>query len=80
MRNVKLLVQREPAAVGSLVASILPVLVLLGVLRIDEDGIAAVVVAVNTTVGFATRLAVTPVAAQEKSPPAGAPAAEVAAG
>jgi hypothetical protein len=36
--------------------------VLLGVVRIDEAGIAAVVVAVNTIVGFATRLAVTPVA------------------
>jgi hypothetical protein len=64
MRNLKLLLQREPAALGSLVASIMPVLVLLGVVRIDEAGIAAVVVAVNALVGFATRLAVTPVAAQ----------------
>jgi hypothetical protein len=61
MRNLKLLVQREPAAVGSLVASVMPVLVLLGVLRIDEAGIAAVVVAVNAGVGFATRLTVAPV-------------------
>ena len=52
MRNLKLVLQREPAAFGSLAASILPVLVLLGVIRIDEAGIAAVVVAINTIVGF----------------------------
>jgi hypothetical protein len=62
MRNVKLLLQREPAALGSLIASIMPVLVLVGLVRIDEAGIAAVVVAVNAGVGFATRLAVSPVA------------------
>ncbi|HTE60537.1 MAG TPA: hypothetical protein VK631_09315 [Solirubrobacteraceae bacterium] len=67
MRNLKLLLQREPAAVGSLVASVMPLLVLLGVVRIDEAGIAAVVVAVNAGVGFATRLAVTPVAADTRS-------------
>ena len=72
MRNLKLLLQREPAAVGSLVASVMPLLVLLGVVRIDEAGIAAVVVAVNAGVGFATRLAVTPVAAPAGPPPAGA--------
>ena len=59
-KRFKLVVQREPAAVGSLVASILPVLVLLGVLRIDEAGIAAVVVAVNTFVGFGVRVFVSP--------------------
>ena len=62
MRNLKLVLQREPAALGSLAASILPVLVLLGVIRIDEAGIAAVVVAVNTFVGFGTRVLVSPVA------------------
>jgi mRNA-degrading endonuclease toxin of MazEF toxin-antitoxin module len=61
MRNLKLVLQREPAAVGSLAASILPVLVLLGAVRIDEAGIAAVVVAINTVVGFAVRVAVSPV-------------------
>ncbi len=60
MRNLKLVLQREPAAVGSLVASVLPVLVLLGAIRIDEAGIAAVVVAVNTIVGFTIRVAVSP--------------------
>jgi hypothetical protein len=67
MRNLKLLLQREPAALGSLVASILPVLVIVGVVRIDEAGIAAIVVAINACVGFATRLAVTPVAAQPQA-------------
>jgi hypothetical protein len=62
MRNLKSLLQTEPAALGSLVASILPVLVLLGVVRVDEEGIAAIVVAVNTTVGFVVRMSVTPVA------------------
>ena len=60
MRNLKLVLQREPAAIGSLVASILPVLVLLGVLELDEAGMAAVVVAVNTIVGFAIRVFVSP--------------------
>ena len=69
MRNLKAVLQREPAAVGSLVASVLPVLVLLGVVRIDEAGIAAVVLAVNTLVGFAVRIAVSPVTAP--SPAAG---------
>jgi hypothetical protein len=62
MRNLKSLLENEPAALGSLVASILPVLVLLGVIRIDADGIAAIVVAINTTVGFAVRMSVAPVA------------------
>jgi hypothetical protein len=68
MRNLKTLLQDEPAALGSLVASILPVLVLLGVVRIDEEGIAAIVVAVNTTVGFVVRLSVQPVARKKGSP------------
>ena len=38
-----------------------PVLVLLGVIRIDEAGIAAVVVAVNTVVGLGVRVLVSPV-------------------
>ena len=61
MRNLKLVLSREPAALGSVVASVLPVLVLLGVIRIDEAGIAAVVVAINTVVGFGIRVLVSPV-------------------
>ena len=78
MRNLKLVLQREPAALGSLIASILPVLVLLGVLRIDEAGIAAVVVAVNTLVGFAIRVAVSPRARSASAPPSQQPASELA--
>src|SRR5215203_3058058 len=52
---VPLLPRREPAAIGSLVASVMPVLVLLGIVRVDEAGIAAVIVAVNTIVGFYIR-------------------------
>lgn len=78
MRNLKLLLQREPAAVGTLVASILPVLTLLGVISITEEGIAAVVVAVNAFVGFAVRLMVSPVAAEHAANPAPAPQPEPA--
>ena len=60
MRNLKSLLQREPAAIGTLVASILPVLVLLKVLTLDEAQVAAIVVAVNTVVGFGVRLVVVP--------------------
>jgi len=60
VRNLKSLLQREPAAIGTLVASILPVLVLLGVLTLDEAQVAAIVVAVNTLVGFGVRLVVVP--------------------
>jgi mRNA-degrading endonuclease toxin of MazEF toxin-antitoxin module len=80
MRNFKLLLQREPAAVGSLVASIMPVLVLLGVVRIDEAGIAAVVVAVNTVVGFGVRLAVSPTAGADESRAGAEMSAPMAAG
>jgi hypothetical protein len=61
MRNLKLVLQREPAAIGSLAASILPVLVLVDMIQIDEVGIAAVVVAINTFVGFGIRVAVSPI-------------------
>ena len=60
MRNLKPLLLREPAAVGTLVASILPVLVLFDFLSLSEAQVAGLVVAVNALVGFAVRLAVTP--------------------
>ena len=66
MRNLRMLLAREPAALGSLVASILPVLVLLDVIRIDEAGIAAVVVAINTAVGFGVRVLVSPLAPSDR--------------
>jgi hypothetical protein len=51
---------REPAAVGALVASVLPALTVLGVISLDEQQIGILVVAVNATVGFAVRLLVSP--------------------
>jgi hypothetical protein len=54
------LLQREPAAIGTLLASVLPCLVLLGLLHLDEKAIAAVVVAVNAMTTFLARLLVTP--------------------
>ena len=79
MRKLMQLLQREPAAAGSLVASILPLLVLLGVVRIDEAGIAAVVVAVNTFVGFGVRLVVAPTASPVPVPVPAAPAQKLTA-
>jgi hypothetical protein len=75
MRNLKQVLQREPAAIGSMAASVLPVLVLLGVIRIDEAGIAAVVVAINTVIGFAIRLTVSPVVTPSPAPQGPAPVA-----
>ncbi len=63
----------EPAAVGSLLASVLPALVALRLIDLDAEAIGVLVVAVNTIVGFAIRLAVAPVA------PARAAAAEASA-
>jgi hypothetical protein len=60
MQSLKHLLQREPLALGTLVASILPALVLFGVVSLDEAQVAAVVVAVNAVVGFGTRLTVSP--------------------
>jgi hypothetical protein len=75
MRYLKLLLQREPAAIGSMAASVLPVLVLLGVIKVDEAGIAAIVVAINTIVGVVVRVAVSPVATP--AAPAQAPAPQM---
>jgi hypothetical protein len=63
MRNLKLLLQREPAAVGSLVASILPLMIVFDLAPLDEAQTAAIVVAVNAVVAFGIRLVVAPVPA-----------------
>jgi hypothetical protein len=52
----------EPAAVGSLLASVLPALVALNMIDLDAESIGVLVVAVNTLVGFALRLVVAPAA------------------
>jgi hypothetical protein len=75
IRNLMHLIKREPAALGTLVASVLPVLVLLGIVNLDEAGIAAIVLAINTVVGFCVRLLVSPVAAAPAPAPSGNAAA-----
>jgi hypothetical protein len=60
MRRLISVLQREPAAFGTLVGSVLPALVLIGLLNVDEKGVAGLVVAVNAIVGFAVRVAVVP--------------------
>ena len=59
MRNLKLVLQKEPAAIGTLVASILPMLILLDLMpSLDDRQVAAIVVAINALVGFGIRLTV----------------------
>jgi hypothetical protein len=60
MHRLTSLLQREPAAIGTLVGSVLPALVLIGLLNLDDKGVAGLVVAVNAVVGFAVRLTVSP--------------------
>jgi hypothetical protein len=62
MRRLTSLLQHEPAAIGTLVGSVLPALVLIGLLDVDEKGVAGLVVAINAVVGFAVRLTVRPTA------------------
>lgn len=59
MRIIDRLAQ-EPAAVGTVVASVLPALVVLDLVSLDEQGIGVLVVAVNAVVGFVVRLLVAP--------------------
>jgi hypothetical protein len=61
---------REPAAGGTLVASVLPALVALGIVSIDEKTIGVLVVAVNAVVGFILRTFVTPAGAGATPRPA----------
>jgi hypothetical protein len=60
MRIIDRLAQ-EPAAIGTVVASVLPALVVLGLVSLDEQAIGVLVVAVNAVTGFAVRLLVAPV-------------------
>ena len=58
-----LLLQRiaaEPAAFGTLVASVLPALVALGIFTMDAETIGVLVVAVNALTGFGIRMLVAP--------------------
>jgi hypothetical protein len=60
MLNLVRLLTQEPAAFGSLLASLLPALVLIGAVHLDDKAIAALVVAVNSLVSFSVRMAVSP--------------------
>ena len=50
----------EPAAFGTLVASVLPALVALGFFSMDAEQIGVLVVAVNAVTGFGIRMLVAP--------------------
>jgi hypothetical protein len=56
---------REPAAIGTLVASVLPALVALQIISIDEQAIGVLVVAINAIAAFFVRMVVSPAAASE---------------
>jgi hypothetical protein len=68
MQTIMKRLAREPAAVGTLLASVLPALVALGVISLDEQTIGLLVVAVNAVVGFAVRLLVEPTSTQPATP------------
>jgi hypothetical protein len=57
----------EPAALGSLIASVLPALVALRLLTLDAEAIGVLVVAVNTIVAFALRMIVSPAPPEQRS-------------
>jgi hypothetical protein len=65
MRQILHRLSAEPAAVGSLMASVLPALVALGLISLDAEAIGVLVVAVNTIVGFAVRMLVLPAAQRQ---------------
>jgi len=65
MRQILNRLAAEPAAVGTLLASVLPALVALKLLQLDAETIGVLVVAVNTVVGFAIRMLVAPTAQQQ---------------
>jgi hypothetical protein len=60
----------EPAAVGTLIASVLPAFVALGVFSMDAETIGVLVVAVNAFTGFGIRMLVAPSPRSTVSAPA----------
>jgi hypothetical protein len=74
MRPILNRLTAEPAALGTLVASLLPALAALRVISLDADQIGVLVVAVNTVVGFALRVLVTPAPPRRKRAAAAAKA------
>ena len=63
-------VAAEPAALGTLLASVLPAFVALGVLSMDAETIGVLVVAVNAISGFGIRLLVIPAPTAKAAPAA----------
>jgi hypothetical protein len=61
---------REPAALGTLFSSVLPAMVVLGIVAMDAETIGVLVVAVNAISGFAIRMLVAPNAAVATVPAA----------
>jgi hypothetical protein len=68
MRPILQRLAAEPAAVGTLVASVLPALTALQVVSLDGETVGILVVAVNAVVGFAVRVLVAPTATQGAPP------------
>jgi hypothetical protein len=66
MRTILTRLAAEPAAVGSLTASVLPALVALRLITLDAEEIGVLVVAVNTLVGFGLRIVVAPAPPRRK--------------
>ena len=64
----------EPAALGTLVASVLPAFVALGVLKMDAETIGVLVVAINGISGFGIRMLVAPQPAARRAARAAAAA------
>jgi hypothetical protein len=64
----------EPAALGTLVASVLPAFVALGVLHMPAETIGVLVVAVNALAGFGIRMLVAPLPATATATTSTAPA------
>jgi hypothetical protein len=60
LSNILQRLAHEPAVIGGFAASILPALVVLDVLTLSGDQIAAILVLVNATVALLVRLLVTP--------------------
>ena len=60
----------EPAAFGTLVASVLPAFVALGLLSVDAETIGVLVVAVNALTGFGIRMLVAPLPRSTAAAPA----------
>ena len=60
----------EPAALGTLLASVLPAFVVLGVFTMDAETIGVLVVAVNAFAGFGIRMLVSPAPTAKAAAPA----------